>query len=234
MNIEFAPQQRNSSEAEAPRRKINMFFVRHGEQVDYKDPNSSLSERGRQQVKDDFAVPFISWLEDAGIENMVQVLASPRTRTLESGLIIKGQIEEAMEQGRISNTTLLGFHERPDLLQTQPIGKLISMGYDDPYSKWQELSEEFLALNGISSPFEIALITEKTISSLRDLSMILGPGPQINYVLVTHETTVGALAGRHFNLKGDSRKIEHAESIAVFLGEDVFYSFRGRLTGDIK
>ena len=82
----------NTPEPEARKRQINMFFVRHGEQESYTNPASSLSEEGKRQIEEGFADPFISWLEGLDREHLVQVLSSPRARTLQSGFLIKKRI----------------------------------------------------------------------------------------------------------------------------------------------
>ena len=224
------PFEGNTPELEAGKRQINMFFVRHGQQQDYANPASFLSDEGARQIEEEFADPFITWLEGQDRESVVQVLSSPRTRALQSGLLIRNRIERAIEEGRIQKTSLLSFQAMPDLLQTQPISELLKMGYTNPYATWHELSDDFMALNGIPSPLEVAELTARTIRALSDLSRILGPGPQLNYILVAHETTIGALVRKHF---GVNTEIEHGESIGVFLGRSIFFHFRGRMTGDL-
>jgi broad specificity phosphatase PhoE len=219
-------EQRPQDKAEHINRNVNIFLVRHGEQERYSEDDSPLTLNGKRQVRDRFAIRLVDRLKDKG-PSVVKVYTSTRRRTKESAEIIQEEVERGITHGILPETRLFTLRERGTLQTTAPINELLDRGHTEQsvFQRW--LDEEVL---GVTSPLKMAEDTEESIDAMIDFTKRLKPSSEeINFVLVTHETTIGALVKKYFQPIGPAR-IYHAESIRLTLGNGnkPEFSFRGK------
>ena len=210
------------------RRKIKLHYTRHGEPQEYGNPDSPLSENGKQQIKT-LTDEFIGELVKYENENSLIIMSSRRIRALDSAIIARSELEKAIRRGQLPYTTFDGFYAAPELEIVDPIKRLLELGFANPMSCWQVLSPEFLRHNKVLPPEDVVAKVEKFIGALRETATIVGEGPEINILLFTHETVLGALVRKHFSPVAPV-SIGHGEKLTVSLGEAIEYSFRGNST----
>lgn len=206
--------------------------MRHGEPEVYAAPDASLSENGKNQVRE-FARKLAEDLttrQEKGA--FIKILYSGVTRTKESGEILEVELERVINEKQLQNVRLLNSHERKTLQTTETLGPVIQSGIpkETAYDKWLEASPEELQLLGAKTPEEVGEAMEEFIDRMNRLSTRLGKGPEIDYVWVTHETTHGAILKR-LNPDEPPTKIDFAEPLEIDIGQkdgSIKYKFRDR------
>lgn len=188
------PHERNFLERD--QRTIRIFLVRHGRQQDYGTTNSPLSMEGRTQIKT-YAETLVEQFKDENRRRIIKVLYSSRLRARESAEIIENEIDHAINEEVLPDTVLYKSRRREVLQTADSLNKLITSGVpkNEAIGKWLNLEEqELLNKYGSKPPSQVA----KDILHLRDkykrMSLRLGTGPEIDFIMVTHETTIAALS----------------------------------------
>jgi broad specificity phosphatase PhoE len=217
------------SKEKPPRRKMRIFIVRHGEPEEYAVKDAALSGRGRDQVQE-FAKNFLSDLkgkQETGAA--VKILYSGISRTKESGEILERELEKGIGEDELKNITLLNSHERKTLQTTGTLKPLMDAGVpkNEAYQRWIGASEEELQLVGAKTPEEVDKAMSELIRGMDEMSTRLGPGPEVDYVWVTHETTHGAILKR-LDPEGKAN-IGFVEPLEIDIGQEdggIKYKFR--------
>lgn len=198
-------------------RRIRAFLVRHGQQKQYIDTDSMLTADGRQQV-----ITFTTWLlekfameED---EKIVKIVYSDRPRTTETAVIIRDMLQAAINKGVI-DTICLSRPRRWKTMQTaDPLHHLMMHGISqaDALSTWLTLSEEALSRYNADPPSAIARRLLHMVQKMEQLRPTLEPGPEINYIMVTHETSTASIL-HHFD-PSRTYRINYVEPMQIDIG----------------
>ena len=219
------------SQEKSPRRKMRIFIVRHGEPEIYAAKDSMLSEEGKKQVRE-FGKNFLDDLkkrQETGAA--IKILYSEISRTKESGEILESELEKTIQEEKLQNITLLNSHKREALKSVGTLGPLINTGVPkaEAYERWLTANPEELRLVSAKTPEDIDEAMSELVKGMDKMSSRLGPGPEIDYVWVTHETTHGAILKR---LDPEGRaNIGFVEPLEVDIGEkdgSIKYKFRNR------
>lgn len=211
-------------------RCIRIFLVRHGKQIEYGDTNSKLSEEGKEQVSQ-FTQNLTQLFQTEDNKKIVKIVYSSRERTIESARIIEDTLYNAITKGTLSNVRMMNSHVREELQTADPLLKLIEAGIpkQEAFQQWLSLPETTLSNFGSESPNNIGNRFLTLVKRLEHMTHFLGPGPEINYIMVTHETSHAALL-RKFD-PTMTVKIDYAEPLQIDIGQKdkpTVYKFRGK------
>lgn len=214
-------------------RELNIYVVRHGEQINYRDTHSRLSNLGRRQVLERFAIPFCNVLE-GNRENIVKIYTSGRMRTVESADIIYNELKGRVEAGDLPQTRLLCLREKESLQTTDPISRQLANGSSPETATidWQIIPEPVLnKVLGTISPRQMADRFDRSLASVRERFSRTEVGPDINLVLVTHETTIASIARKHILPNNLWVGVNYATSLLIKIknGHGISYEFDNKV-----
>lgn len=199
----------------APKRRARIFFVRHGVPEVYGNDKSKLTQEGIDQVES-FAETFIDILRMDRKEKLLKILSSDRNRAAETAKIIEQRVKERKRRSPWGmNVELMPtIAKRGYITPHRTIDPVIQNGtpLSSAYNTWLDLSyPEAKELNARWS----GEIASEAFTLARRLGNFVAEsdGPDIYYVLATHETTLGSIL-LHSGV-GDPSKIGFAEHLEI-------------------
>lgn len=174
-------------------RRARIFFVRHGEPNIYGE-DTSLTENGVTQVEQ-FAEYFADELKKDDSRKLVKILRSDRIRTVETARIIEKRITDGTKRREWLNVELGETRKRRHISPEGTIDPILKMGVplEDAYEVWLRLTPEQAMMIGARWSGTVAKEAFNLASNLGDFLENYGQGPDLYYVLATHETTLGAV-----------------------------------------
>jgi len=207
-------------EARISTRKVRFFVLRHGEPEKYGSVSAHLKPNGRHQVGN-FTQGLIAELIKDARPKLVRVLRSQRERASETASIVESGILNAMrtdELNRFDISKKLRPKEFlfPDNTMMPLVDQDVAL-LEDAYSKWLSLTKEEAEEIGCRWSGQVAL--DMLHLSSRFLDFVTEHeqrGPDLYYVLATHETTLGAVLKHAVpNISWEDLKIGYAEHIEL-------------------
>ncbi len=181
-------------EAGLPSRRARIFFVRHGEPLQYGE-DTALSPTGVSQVSE-FADYFVNELTADEKTKIVKILRSARMRTDETAEIISRRVHDGIRSGDLDFVAQKqNIRKRHFISPDNTLDPLINLGVPlkDAYREWLALSHDEAMAIGAKWSGDIA---DEAFHLTQLLGNFVGEtpvGPDLYYVLATHETTVGAI-----------------------------------------
>ena len=201
--------------------RVEIYIVRHGKQEQWSDPNSDLSAEGAKQAEA-FALEFLQDHLGSDKEAVIKIKRSPVSRAAKTGDVIAATLEREIAARGLQNLKLLNTRIDEDLKTTGSIGPLIKSGvaHDKVVDEWLANADNY---ENARKPQEIADNIAGIIADADSLAKKVSPdGPQIIYIMVTHETSHAALMNK---LTGKSTEelgggIGHLEPMRVMMNHD--------------
>lgn len=181
-------------EADLPFRRARIFFVRHGEPLEY-GADTSLTENGREQINA-FADYFVGELMGDERKKIVKILRSDRKRTDETAEVISRRVHEGIRNGTLKSVTAKdNIRKRHFITPSNTLDPLINLGVPlkDAYREWISLSHNQAAEIGVKWSGDVAEEAFHLTQLLGSFVADAPVGPDLYYVLATHETTLGAI-----------------------------------------
>ncbi len=181
-------------EPDLPSRRARIFFLRHGEPLEY-GADTSLTENGIEQTRK-FADYLVGELTADKRKKIVKILRSDRKRTDETAEVVAKRVHEGIRSGELNSVTAKeNIRKRHFVTPSNTLDPVIAAGVplEDAYRVW--LSLDYASAREIGAKWSGDIAQEAF-----QLSRLLGGfvaetpvGPDLYYVLATHETTLGAI-----------------------------------------
>ena len=197
-----------------PTRRARVFFVRHGEPDVYGE-DTPLTENGVHQVEE-FADQFADILAGDKRSKLVKILRSDRLRTGQTARVIEGRVRNKLKAHELANVELKrNIPVRKFIAPDNTIDAVLSQGVSlsDAYNIWIYLGRDDAAKIGAKWSGEVASEAFGLTSKLGGYINEVPEGPDLYYVLATHETTLGAIL-LHADIEGTD-KIRYAQHIEM-------------------
>ena len=197
-----------------PPRRARIFFVRHGE-PDVYGADTQLTEKGVQQVED-FAESFSNTLSGDKKSKLVKLLRSDRVRTGQTAKIIEGRIREGVKAHEWVGVELKrNIPVRRFITPDNTIDAVIEAGVElpDAYRTWLGLSYDEARAMGAKWSGDVASEAFSLAGKLGGYIDEVREGPDLYYVLATHETTLGAIL-LHSAMEG-AEHIDYAQCVEM-------------------
>ena len=144
-------------EADLPSRRARIFFVRHGEPVEY-GSDTALSPRGVNQVEE-FADYFVNELAADEHTKIVKILRSDRMRTDETAEIISKRVHDGIRSGELDFVSAKeNIRKRHFISPNNTLDPLINAGVplNEAYREWLSLNHQDAAAIGTKWSGDIA------------------------------------------------------------------------------
>lgn len=181
-------------EAELPSRRARTFFVRHGEPKKYGE-DTPLTANGIEQVRE-FSDYLKGELTSDDRMKIVKILRSGRIRTNETAEIISNAVHNGISSGELGVVAAKeNIRKRRFITPDNTLDPLISLGVsiEDAYDYWLSLSYEDAKAIGAKWSGDVAQEAFHLTHLLGGFVADAPIGPDLYYVLATHETTLGAI-----------------------------------------
>ncbi len=187
----------SSVEKESPRRRARFFILRHGRPVIYGSDHSELHEEGIWQVQN-FSNQFVNQLKTDENEKIVKFLMSDRERASQTAKIVETRVRRGMRRGELSRVNIKrDQHPRLFLSPNKTIDAVLDSGretLEGAYMEWLSLSYNEAKKIKAKWTGEVALEALKLAGNFGIyINREEWKGPDLYYLLATHETTLGAI-----------------------------------------
>jgi broad specificity phosphatase PhoE len=203
-------------ESEPKHRKIDLYFIRHGEAED-QGAEAALTEPGKLQTKQ-VALQLLEIVVSEG-GGVIKIGTSSVRRALETADIIQEVIGEAIASRGIQGIDLMTLRKRDGLKAAGVIGALNEQGISDPIEYWLRNPNSLEGKN----PAQSAQNLQDFIDKAEAIAKRLLPGKKIYYFNITHEVPQAAFLNQKTNktLNEMGGNINNCEFIKVAIDGDL-------------